>query len=118
MRYERAMASAPTSYPAWLAGEERHAARRLLSLPARLAGERVRGDAIGRTMDITALGCRLAVAEPPPVGSYVAIDVAGCSGIAGWVAWSRNGQLGVDFAHPLPDAVVEHLLGLSLAAPR
>ena len=68
------------------------------------------GDTACRILDFTHLGCRFRSEEAPSMGSHVSVIVPGFAEVAGWIAWRPDGQAGVDFAHPLPDAVLQEVV--------
>jgi hypothetical protein len=103
----RIMASAP-SFPHWLAREERKADRHGLRLTGTATGARTHQQPV-EMIDLSPLGCRLRVAEPMTVGSYITLASAGAPRVEGWVAWSRATECGIDFAHPMPDLIAEHI---------
>lgn len=96
-------------YPAWLAQEERKAERVAVTWEATVRSLKS-GDAACRILDFTHLGCRFRSEEPPSMGSHVSVIVPGFAEVAGWIAWRADGQAGVDFAHPLPDAVLQEVV--------
>ena len=51
--------------------------------------------------DLTELGCRLSLAERITVGSNVKIALTSSIEVTGWVVWSINGHIGVEFASPM-----------------
>ena len=109
---------APSTLPSWLVSDERQANRLPLSLPAQMSSNRFDMTAVHLT-DLTYQGCRLSTEQGVSVGSFVTIHVSGFTEINGWIAWVKNGEVGLDFANPLPHAVTEHVLrlGLSNAPP-
>ena len=64
--------------------------------------------------DLTYRRCCLSTKQGVSVGSFVTIHVPGYTEINGWIAWVKNGEVGLDFADPLPHAVTEYVLRLSL----
>lgn len=107
---------ASSSFPAWLPADERKADRLRLSLPAQMSSDRF--DTINvRLTDLTGLGCRLSTAERVSMGVFVTVHIPGFTQISGWVAWSEDGELGLDFANPLPDPVTGFIVQLSTDDP-
>lgn len=104
------MASKPatSNYPTWLAREERQSDRVAVAWSATLSTPH--GDHACRIADITHLGCRIQADDLPSVGTYVTVVIPQFAGVAGWVAWRKNGEAGLDFGHPLPDAVLDEVL--------
>lgn len=105
------MASVPktSEYPAWLAQEERKADRVPVAWEATVRSLKS-GDAPCRILDFTQLGCRIGSEDPPAMGSHVSVIVPGFAEVVGWIVWRGNEQAGVDFAHPLPDAVLQEVV--------
>ena len=97
-----------STYPRWLAREERKAARRPTHLGGSVAGSRIVDQEV-EIMDISPLGCRLRVTDPISVGSYLTLAGESAPRLTGWVAWSRARECGLDFARPLPEVVVERI---------
>lgn len=62
--------------------------------------------------DMTNFGCRIEAIRKITVGTFVTVAIPEFVDIFGWVAWSTDTALGVDFSHPLPDAVRTHVVAL------
>ncbi|WP_416221845.1 PilZ domain-containing protein [Sphingomonas sp. S1-29] len=60
--------------------------------------------------DLSPVGCGLVTNERVAVGSFVEVVFDERIRPAGWVTWSRNGALGVDFDYPLVPAAFEQIL--------
>lgn len=105
------MADSPP-YPQWLAREERKAERHGLALSGTATGARTIQQPV-EMVDLSPLGCRLRVVEPMRVGSYISLASGtaplGEARLEGWVAWSRPSECGIDFARPVPGALVEQI---------
>jgi PilZ domain len=56
--------------------------------------------------DVSRLGCRLQLAEPPRIGATTLVKIAEFE-ILGTVAWVKGGRCGVTFARALDIDVVE-----------
>lgn len=56
------------------------------------------------------MGCKVAIDRPMSVGSFVEIVFNDAIRTAGWVAWSRGQEFGVDFEYQLAPAAVDQLL--------
>ena len=57
--------------------------------------------------DLTNQGCRLASDQPLTVGASVTLALTTRIEAVAWVAWRAEGAVGVEFAHPLPEALFE-----------
>lgn len=62
--------------------------------------------------DITRLGCRVTLQQNISVGTFVTLAIPAFVELFGWVAWSGPHVAGIDFSHPLPPAVLEHVIRL------
>ncbi len=96
-------ANAP-SFPAWLAQEERVTERAPVDITATISSIK-HGAASARLVDLSYLGFRARLDQPLTVGSIVSITIAGFAPIDGWIAWQRDGEHGIDFAHAMPHPV-------------
>lgn len=112
------MASKPNTaaFPSWLAAEERKADRIPVDWPASWASAKF-AEEDAHVCDITNLGCRLRTARNVGVGTFVTVKMPGVAEAPGWIAWTGPNEVGVDFSHPLPAAVIEdiarrHFIGL------
>jgi hypothetical protein len=106
----------PQNYPSWLAREERTAHRVAVSWEATICSPTLE-DAACRILDITHLGCRLSSEHPPRTGTLVTVAIPEFAGITGWIAWRSNGEVGIDFAHPMPTAVLDEIVRRNGALP-
>jgi len=104
-----ASATEPTVYPAWLAHGERQAERLTVKWEATVACMKFDPEPCA-VLDITHLGCRLQLSRDVTVGTYITVRVPDFANIEGWVAWSKAQQIGVDFSHPLPAAIVSEIM--------
>jgi len=91
--------NAPSTFPSWLAREERLAERAPTGVPATLSCPRA-GTAAAVVTDASALGCRVRTDMGGGVGSYLTL-LAGGASASGWVAWRRGDEMGIDFSEPL-----------------
>lgn len=91
--------------------DERRAARVPTHMLAELRCDRASAEQVIIT-DMTNFGCRVTVARLVTIGTFVTIAIPDFVEIPGWVAWSTDTALGVDFSHPLPDAVRVHVVAL------
>ena len=96
-------------YPTWLACEERQAHRVAVAWEGVLCSIGSAGRPC-RILDFTHLGCRVQVEEAPSMGSRVGIVIPAFAEVVGWIAWRADGQAGIDFAHPLPDDLLQDIL--------
>lgn len=112
-RYNGAMSEVTSTNqrPSWLVDEYRKAPRRPIELAVSISGPRTEPVSM-QLIDISPLGCRVSGPLNARMGTFVGIDVADFSSFGAWVVWHRAQEFGLDFAHPLPAAVVDHLLGL------
>lgn len=88
-------------------------ARRPLSFPATLHADAAEPRAVA-VSDLTARGCRVAVATGLPSAAYVSLMMAGATLISGRVAWNDGAALGVDFCAPLLPRIVARLTALGV----
>ena len=82
-----------------------------LSLPAGLYGRGVER-AVVRMVDLSPAGCRVLGARPGAAGGFFTLEIAGVLSVEARVAWTRGGELGLDFVHPMPLPLIDHLLTL------
>ena len=108
---------APAIPPGSPVDDERQATRLPLLLTAQMSSDRFEATAV-RLTDLTGRGCRLSTAQLVSVGTFVTVHILGFTEIGGWIAWARDGEVGLDFANPLPDAVTGHVLRLGLCCSR
>lgn len=102
----------PSRKPSWLPEDARIASRALIHLPAFLmapGGEPFSAIVI----DIATHGFRVRTGYPAKMGQFLSIDVPAFARYSGWVAWTESGELGFDVANPLPEPVVDHIIGLA-----
>lgn len=86
--------AASSTYPSWLAREERLSEREPTGLAAWIGEEAV------VVTDVSALGCRIRMSVPANVGAFLTLSLGEVS-VTGWAAWQRGNELGMDFAKPL-----------------
>ena len=65
--------------------------------------------------DITRSGCRVIIQRRVSVGTFVTLAIPSYVDIFGWVIWSDDRALGIDFSHALPPAVLAHIVRLGSA---
>ena len=60
-------------------------------------------------LDLSARGARLHCAEPPPVGTQLALN---CRDIVvrGRIIWSKQDRFGIEFQSPIPDVHVRRIV--------
>lgn len=92
--------------------EERELARRPLLQCVKVATTSLI-ECDGTATDITDRGCRVSVSANIAVGSFVSITFSPAIIVQGWVAWSNNGVIGVDFVLPLARGAVTKLINPS-----
>lgn len=94
--------------PAWAGLDERESPRCWIEWRTQIAcaaGTTMRA----RVLNLSTGGCLLMVREKMAVGRYLRITLPHEIEVEGWIAWVGTGRAGLSFAHPLPDAVVEHI---------
>jgi len=104
-----AMAGTPHSYPSWLAADERKADRVAVDWFATLASIKFPAED-AQLIDISNLGCRLRIGRIVSVGTFVTVGIPHFTGVPGWIAWAKGGEMGVDFSHAIPKAVIEEII--------
>lgn len=61
-------------------------------------------------VDISSHGCRITGSiGPVTVGAPISLRPVGLPPMTAWVRWSLSGEIGLEFARPLPASVVDHL---------
>ncbi|WP_443027109.1 PilZ domain-containing protein [Sphingomonas sp. LB3N6] len=106
--------SSNPEYPSWLAADERKAVRIPVDWPATVAADKFGVEAV-RITNCTRLGCRIETWLAVTVGTFVHVAVPNFADVPGWVAWSSPEAIGVDFAHPLPNRVLEYIIEQNVA---
>ena len=91
--------------------DERRATRVPLRLAAVMRSDKHPTQQVSVT-DLTRYGCQVATHRRVTVGTFVTLDIPGYVDVFGWVAWTHESKLGIDFAHPLPPAVMAHIASL------
>lgn len=89
--------------------------RRAVRVPTELVAGLRWGEALPENVivtDMTNFGCRIATICGVSIGTFVTVAIPEFVEIPGWVAWSTDTAMGVDFSHPLPDAVRAHVVAL------
>jgi PilZ domain-containing protein len=61
--------------------------------------------------DLTAQGCRVACPERLDKGDLVWVQLPSLESQPAWVRWSQKAQSGVEFDHPMHEAVFEMMAG-------
>jgi hypothetical protein len=59
-----------------------------------------------RLCDVSASGCKIALAHPLPPGERIQIALEAYHSLGGTVRWCREGMAGIQFGRPLSDAVL------------
>jgi hypothetical protein len=105
------MASEPLSiaYPVWPGEDERQAVRIPVAWDATLAADKFGQEEV-RISDCTPLGCRIETRLAVTVGTFVHVAIPRFAEVPGWVAWSSPDAIGIDFSHPLPKRVLDHII--------
>lgn len=62
--------------------------------------------------DFTRTGCRAVIQRHVSVGTFVTLAIPTFVEVFGWVAWSTDHALGINFSHALPPAVLAHVVRL------
>ena len=91
--------------------DERKAARVPLRLTAVLRCDRHPTQQVS-VIDLTRFGCQIVTHRRVTAGTFVTLDIPDYVDLFGWVAWTHDCKLEVDFAHPLPPAVMDHITRL------
>lgn len=65
---------------------------------------------------MTRSGCRVLIQRRVSVGTFVTLVIPTFVEVFGWVAWSNDHALGIDFSHTLPSAVLAHVVELGRIA--
>lgn len=60
----------------------------------------------GRATDISEEGCRISVPVHISTGSFLHVAFSPSINAQGWVAWSKNGVIGVNFSVPMSSKAV------------
>jgi len=61
-------------------------------------------------VDISSHGCRVTgFTGSPTLGAPISLRPAGLPAMTAWVRWSMAGEVGLEFARPLPAPVVDRL---------
>ena len=60
-------------------------------------------------MDFSALGCKILSSQPMVAGRFISLAVMEFN-FKGWVVWTTEDGYGIDFANPVVDPVVTHIL--------
>ena len=97
--------------PSWLDLEERRRVRAPLRLSVEVTGTHLEATPAD-LIDLSDHGCRLRLVARVSIGTFLTVDVEEFTAFSGWVAWSRGQEIGLDFAHPAPKEVTQHLLQL------
>lgn len=96
--------------PHWLSLDERKSERWPMDMAA-LLQTRIHPATIGvRVADISTLGCLLTMPGGMALGRCVTLTLPRSVVVEGWIAWSKTDHAGLDFARPLPVAVVEQMI--------
>ena len=106
--------SIPAPLPAWLAIDERKAARLPLGVTV-MADSNLSGELAVTIVDISTLGALLKTASKLTVGSFVTLKMNDTLTYGGWIAWTKGDFAGLDFANAMPEAVVRRLSATKFA---
>ena len=93
--------------------DERMPPRRPMLRKVTVSGPTVLG-CQARATDISEAGCRISVPVNICTGSYVEVAFTPSINPQGWVAWSRNGVIGINFVVPLSSKAVAQLSDLEI----
>ena len=91
---------------AWI--DERRAVRQHLGLPVIISNPHSHRLA-AHMVDISSVGCRIEGQAGFVIGSFATVEIKEFTKFDGWVVWQRPGELGIEFAHALPEPIVCHL---------
>ena len=96
----------PAQPAAWI--DERRSVRQHLGLPVSISGINSR-PLSAHMVNISSVGCRIEGDLGFVIGSYATVEVKDFTSFGGWVVWQRPSELGIEFAHVLPEPIVSHL---------
>lgn len=96
--------------PAWLTVEERTAERWPMNFATSFTRHGGAEATDAHVMDLSTYGCLLATPGRTQLGGFVTLTLSQSLTVEGWIAWSKGDHAGLDFAHPLPGAVVEQMI--------
>lgn len=68
----------------------------------------------GRATDISEEGCRISVPIHINTGSYLDVAFSPSINAQGWVAWSKNGVIGMHFTVPMSSMAVAKLSDIKI----
>ena len=81
-----------------------------VSLPAGLYGRSAGG--MVRIGALAPAGCRVLGARPGAAGGVFTLEIAGVLSVEAWAAGTGGDELGLDFVHPVPPPLIDHLLAI------
>ena len=93
----------------WADIDERTADRHLLRIATKLFNHKAGALDVVIT-DLNNFGCRVTLSERIIIGSSVTMALTSSIEVIGWVAWSVDGAIGVQFAHAMPTALCEAIV--------
>lgn len=93
--------------------DERRSARRPVHLTVKVQSDVEPGSNEARLADLSEHGCRVETSKPEVVGRLVTMTLPNQVGLKCWVAWTKRGEVGLDFANPLLPAAVDQIASAS-----
>ena len=105
------MASNLKPLPAWLECDERKSKRWAMDFATTFTLARAIEPTPVQLVDLSTHGCLLSTQGRTQLGGFVTLALPRSLTVEGWIAWSKDGHAGLDFAHSLPLAVVEQMIG-------
>lgn len=90
--------------------QEKRASRRWdVAVPLEMRGLGT-GPSSAQVEDLSRFGCRVVGQRPYHPGASVRLTLPGLAAIDATVIWCKERQMGVEFDHPLHEAVADHLI--------
>ncbi len=97
--------------------QEKRASRRWdVAVPLEMRGLGT-GPASATVSDLSRFGCRVLCQRPYHPGARINLTLPGLAAVDAHVVWCRKRVMGLEFDHPLHEAVADHLIRCYPAAP-
>ncbi len=96
--------------PAWLECDERKSERWPMNFATTFTRFGAVDPVAAQLVDLSTHGCLLSTPGRTQLGGFVTLALPRSLTVEGWIAWSKDGHAGLDFAHPLPLAVVKQMI--------